>query len=44
MRTEESVPLRQPPADFLGVVCDFLQLFDDRSPVFLGDAAVTYEA
>lgn len=34
MRTKESVPLRQSPTYFLGVVCEFLQLFNDRSPIF----------
>ena len=37
MGTKESVPLRQAPADLLGVICKLLQLFDDRSPIFLGD-------
>ena len=44
MGTKKSVPLRQPPTDFFGIVCEFLQLFDDRSPIFLVESGVADEA
>jgi len=38
VRSAESVPFGQSPADFLRIHCDFLQLFDDNRPIFLGRA------